>query len=90
MRFPIATRKEYTFPGTTLYTICMPFSYRALCTLYSEKLKGRTESYFILFLKLNDHPTRCFNFGLRRIHPNDYKFKSNLKNSNLKLNPSKH
>ena len=27
--------------------------------------KGRTESYFILFLKLNYHQTRCFSFGLR-------------------------
>ena len=45
-----------------------------ICTLYSKKLKGRTESYFILFLKLNDHPIRCSNFGLRRIHPNGCKF----------------
>ena len=57
-----------------------------VCTLYSKKLKGRTEWYFILFLKLNDYPTRCFDFGLRRIHPNGsmfelnfYKFKSKTK-----------
>ena len=36
-------------------------------------MKIRTESYFILFQKLNDHSTRCLNFGLRRIHPNDCK-----------------
>ena len=34
-----------------------------------KKIKGRTKSYFTFFLKLNDHPTRCFNFGLSRIHP---------------------
>ena len=42
-----------------------------ICTLISQKLKRRTELYFILFLKLNDHPTRCFHFGLRRVHPNE-------------------
>ena len=46
-------------------------------TLNSKKMKCRAESYFILFLKLNDHQTRCFNFGLRRIHPNGCKFKLN-------------
>ena len=45
-----------------------------VCTLYFKKLKGRTKSYFTFFLKLNDHPTRCFNFGLSRIHPNDCMF----------------
>ena len=35
-------------------------------TLFSKRLKGRTESYFVLFFKLNDHPKRCFNFGLLR------------------------
>ena len=42
-----------------------------------KKMKGRTESYFILFLKLNGHPPRCFHFGLRRIHPNDCKVELN-------------
>ena len=46
---------------------------------HSKKLKGRAESYFILFLKINDHPTRCFNFGLRGIYPNDWKFDLNLR-----------
>ena len=50
----------------------MPF--HIVCTLSSKKLKGRTKSYFTLFLKLNDHPTRCFNFRLRRIQPNSCKF----------------
>ena len=31
-------------------------------------MKGRTKSYVTFFLILNDHPTRCFNFGLSRIH----------------------
>ena len=38
------------------------------------KLKDRTKSYFTFFLKLNDHPTRCFNFVLSRIHPNGCMF----------------
>ena len=48
-----------------------------ICTLNSKKLKGRTESYLPLFLRLNDHQTRRFNFGLRRIHPNDCNFELN-------------
>ena len=52
----------------------MPFHIR---TLNSKNLKGRTKLYFILFLKFNDHSTRCFNFGLRRIPPNDCKFELN-------------
>ena len=40
----------------------MAFIY--ICMLNSGNLRGLTESYFILFLKLNDHQTRCFNFGL--------------------------
>ena len=48
-----------------------------ICTLNSKQMKGRTGSCFILFLKFNDHPTRCFNFGLCRIHPNGYKFALN-------------
>ena len=54
------------------------FSY-TVCTLYSKKLKGQTKSYFILFLELNDHPTRCFYFGLRQILPNSCKFEMSLK-----------
>ena len=50
----------------------------------SKKLKGRTESYFILFLKLNDHQTRCLNLELRRNHPNGCKFELNQINSNLR------
>ena len=49
-----------------------------VCTLYFKKLKGWTKSYFIFFLKLNDHPTRCFNFGLGRIHPNGCMFEFNF------------
>ena len=41
-----------------------------ICTLYFKKMKGRTKSYFTFFLKLNDHPTRRFNFVLSRIDPN--------------------
>ena len=43
-----------------------------LCIL--NKMEGRTKSYFTFFLKLNDHPTRCFSFGMSRIHPNDCMF----------------
>ena len=45
-----------------------------VCTLNSKKLKGRTESYFTLFLKINNHQIRCFIFGLCRIHLTGYKF----------------
>ena len=41
------------------------YAFFIYCTLISEKSKVWTESYFILFSKLNDHPIRCFNFGLR-------------------------
>ena len=56
------------------------YMYFQICTLNSKKVKGRTESrYFMLFLKLNNHTTRCFNFGLlRRIHPNGCKFELNF------------
>ena len=46
--------------------------------LYLKKLKGWTKSYFTFFLKLNDHPTQCFNFGLSRIHPNGCMFEFNF------------
>ena len=38
----------------------MPFH---ISTLNSKNLKGRTESYFILSLKLNDHQARCLVSG---------------------------
>ena len=50
---------------------CYAFSY---INYNSKKMKGRTESFIKSFLKLNDHPTRRFNFGLRRVHPNGGKF----------------
>ena len=49
-----------------------------ICTLYFKKLKGRTKLYFTFFFKLNDHPTRYFNFGLSRIHPNGSMFEFNF------------
>ena len=55
---------------------------------HSKKLKGRAESNFMLFLKINDHPTRCFNFGLRGIYPNDWKFDLNLRKNKSKTNTS--
>ena len=33
--------------------------------------------YLVLFLKLNDNQTQCFNFGLRRIPPNSCKSELN-------------
>ena len=47
-----------------------------LCIL--KKMKGRKKSYFTLFLNLNDHPTRCLNFGLSRTHPNGCMFELNF------------
>ena len=55
------------------YVISVNTMYFHICSLNSKIMKGRAESYFILFLKINDHPTRCFNFGLRRIYPNGCK-----------------
>ena len=37
-----------------------------------------TKSYFTFFLKLNDQPTRCFNFGLSRFYPNGCMFELNF------------
>ena len=71
----MATRKGIHISGHYVVSInAMPFR---LCTLNSKKLKGRTEPWLILFLKLNDHPIRCFNFGLGRIHLNGCKIELN-------------
>ena len=68
----MASRKSANISGHYIVWInVMPFR---ICTLDSKKMKGRTESYFILFSKLNDHPTRCFDFGLRGIHRNGCEF----------------
>ena len=59
----MARRKGILISGHCVVSInAMAFH---VCTLSSKKLKGRTESYFILFLKLNHHPKRCFNFEFR-------------------------
>ena len=84
----MATRKDikhFRELRRTLYITCLVH----ICTSYLKKMKGWTKSYFTLFLKLNDHPTRCFNFGLIRIHPNGCMFELNFLNSNLKQNPSR-
>ena len=56
----MATRKGINISRhciVSINAICLFY----ICTyMYYKKLKGRTESYFSLFLKLNDHPTRCF------------------------------
>ena len=71
----MASRKGININGHYVVSInATPFH---IYTLNSNKLKGRVEPYFILCLKLNDHPTRCFNFGLRRIRPNACKFEPN-------------
>ena len=43
-----------------------------------KKIERSDKSYFTFFLKLNDHRTRCFNFGLSRIHPNGCMVEFNL------------
>ena len=46
-------------------------------------MKGRTKSHFTFFLKLNDHPTRCFNFGLKQYVgeiKNEFFFKNEARN----------
>ena len=60
-----------------------------ICTLNYKNLKSWTESYFILFVKLKDHPTQNFNFGLRRIDPNGCKFELVCFVFKLRQNPSK-
>ena len=68
----MATRKGINISGhyaISINDICL-FIY-VLCI---KKKKDRTESYFILLLKLNDNPIRYFNFGLRRIHLNGCQF----------------
>ena len=74
VRSAIARRMAKHIPGhyvVSKYAV----SFHA-CTLIKKKLKGRTESHFILVLEINNHQTR-FNSGLRRIHPNDCKFEFN-------------
>ena len=68
----MASRNGIDISGHYVVSInAMPFY---LCTLKSKELKGRAESYFSLFLKLNGHQIRCFKFGLRRINLNGCKF----------------
>ena len=71
MRSAMASRKGIIISGQYVVSInAIPFH---TYTSNFKKLKGRTESYFVLFLTLNDHQTRCFNFELRRIYPNGCK-----------------
>ena len=82
MKSAMATRKGINISGNyaaphKLYQICLFHIY--ICTLCFKKLKGRTKSYFILFLKLNDHPTRC----LSRIHPNGCMFELKVKQNQI-------
>ena len=69
----MSTRKGVNISGNYAAPIYyMPCSY--MYFVFS-KMKVRTESYSIFFLKLNDHPTRCFNLGfISRIHPNGCMF----------------
>ena len=56
----MVTRKGINIFGQYVVSI------KAICHfiyVFKKKMKCRTESCFILFLKLNGHPTRCFNFG---------------------------
>ena len=72
----MTTRKGINISGH--YIVSTNATSFHICTLNYEKQKGQTESYFIMFLKLNDHPIRCFNFGLRRIYPNGCNFERGL------------
>ena len=71
------------FPGTTPHpTYYMPCSY-----LYFEfkKIERWDKIVFYILFKLNDHPTRCFNFVLSRIRPNGCMFELNFKKINSKV-----
>ena len=84
----MATRKSIRLSGHYVVSInALPFHVRIL---NSKKLEVRTQSYFILFLELKDHPTRYFNFGLRRFHLNGCRVSLNLiLKDKPKTNPSK-
>ena len=51
-----------------MYQVCMYFVFK--------KIERSGKIIFYIVLKLNDHPTRCFNFG--RIHPNGCMFGFNF------------
>ena len=68
----MASRKGISISGRYVVSINYMHFHKFIYTFNSKKLKGRTELYFIL--KLSGHQTRCFSFGLRRIHPNGLKF----------------
>ena len=69
----MATRKSINISGN--YTATHILHTLFMYVLYIKKnMKSRTKSYSTLFLKLNDHPIRCFNFGLSRTHPNGCMF----------------
>ena len=60
----MATRKSINISGHYVVSInATRYITFHICTLYSKNMKCRTESYFMLFLILNDHPTRCFILG---------------------------
>ena len=52
------------------------------------KFERSNRIVFMLFGKFNDYQTLCFNFGLRRVHPNDCKFDLNGNKSKSKTKPS--
>ena len=56
----MATRKGINISGSYVvpHKLYWSMSFSYMYTLYSKKLKGWTKLCFILFLKLNDHPTR--------------------------------
>ena len=79
----MATIQGINIPGHYVVLMnAMPFH---TYTLNSKKLRDRTEPSFVLCLKLNDHHTRNFIFGLRRIHPNGCNFKSKKKSEKTLL-----
>ena len=66
----MATRKGINISGNYAAPHILHALFIYVLCIYLKKMKDQTKSYFTFFLKLNDHPTRCFNFGLSRIHPN--------------------
>ena len=73
----MATRKGINISGNYAapHVLQALFIY-VLCIFFKSKLGQK--SFFTFFLKLNDYPTRCFNFGLSRIHPNGCAFELNF------------
>ena len=79
----MATRKGTNVFGNYIvhHILYAFFIYYGVCVV--KKVEGLDRIVFYIVFKLNDHPTRSFCFGLRRIHPNGGKFELNFKKKQI-------